>query len=72
MLFLLDITPIRGEGGKQVLTLPDPLVNGEPIHYCDADPNSPATTCTQLFNPNWDIALAETRSDKCPVLEYRN
>jgi hypothetical protein len=59
MLFLLDVTPVRGEGGKQVLTLPDPLTNGEPIRYRDADPNNPATTRTRLFNPNWDVALAK-------------
>jgi hypothetical protein len=57
MLFLLDVTPVRGENGKQILTLPNPLKHDEALRYRNADPNDPSSVRTRLFNPNWDVPL---------------
>jgi cobalamin biosynthesis Mg chelatase CobN len=59
MLFLLDVTPVRAENGKQVLTLPDPLTSGVPVRYREADPMDLSSTRTRLFNPNWLVAMAK-------------
>jgi hypothetical protein len=59
MLFLLDVTPVRAENAKQVLTQPDPLKSGVPVRYREADPMDLSSPRTRLFNPNRLVAMAK-------------